>query len=267
MSEMFLSQVAATAADQPVQVIVRYADAGAMATVNELAAGDTGLDMGQQFELIPAQVVSGTPEALMALNQSPAVVQIWEDLPVHTMLDVSVPKVRAPQMWNLGFDGEGVKVAVVDTGIDPNHPDFDSRILAVRDFTNPSGTGRDGHGHGTHVASTILGSGAASAGRYIGVAPEAELLVAKVLADNGSGMTSNVMAGVEWAVQAGRARDQPLARFVYQLRRQRRAVHDLRRGGQSGRGRLRGRWQCWPWRAHGRFTRLRTQRHHHRRDR
>ncbi|MCB0236091.1 MAG: S8 family serine peptidase, partial [Anaerolineae bacterium] len=173
MSEMSLSPVAAAAADQPVQVIVRYADAGAMAAVNELAAGESNLQLGQQFDLIPAQVVSGTPEALMALQQSPAVVQIWEDLPVHTMLDVSVPKIRAPQMWNLGFDGEGIKVAVVDTGIDPDHPDFDTRILAVRDFTNPTGSGRDGHGHGTHVASTILGSGAASAGRYIGVAPEA----------------------------------------------------------------------------------------------
>ena len=203
MSETFLSRMAVTAADQPIQVIVRYADAAAMATVNELAAGETNLDLGQQYELIPAQVVSGTPEALLQLRQSPAVAQIWEDLPVHTMLDVSVPLVRAPQMWNLGFDGEGIKVAVVDTGVDPNHPDFDTRILAVKDFTNPSGTGRDGHGHGTHVASTVLGSGAASAGRYIGVAPEAELLVAKVLADNGSGMTSNVMAGVEWAVQQG----------------------------------------------------------------
>ncbi len=134
MSETFLTQMAVAAADQPIQVIVRYTDAAAMATVNELAAGATDLNFGQQYELLPAQVVSGTPEALIQLSQSPAIEQIWEDLPVHTMLDVSVPKVRAPQMWNLGFNGEGIKVAVVDTGIDPNHPDFDTRILAIKDF-------------------------------------------------------------------------------------------------------------------------------------
>ena len=203
MSESFLSQISANA-DQPVQVIVRYANADAMSAVNSVAAaGETGLTMGQQYELIPAQVVTGSPQALLELEKSPLVDRIWEDLPVHTMLDVSAPKIHAPQLWNLGFDGRGIKVAVVDTGIDRTHPDFEDRVVAVKDFTNSSPDALDGNGHGTHVASTIAGSGSASGGRYIGVAPEALLLVAKVLKDNGSGMTSDVMAGVDWAVQQG----------------------------------------------------------------
>ncbi len=137
------------------------------------------------------------------MEKQPFVERVWEDLPVYALLDVSAPKVHAPQLWDLGFDGTGVKVAVIDTGIDPTHPDFGDRILEARDFTNSKPGGVDGHGHGTHVAGIIAGSGEASGGRYIGLAPQAQLLVAKVLRDNGSGMTSDVMAGVDWAVQTG----------------------------------------------------------------
>ncbi len=110
MSESFLSTVGANA-DQPIQVIVRYASTEAMSMVNSVdAAADSGLELGQQYDLIPAQVVTGSPQALIELEKSPLVERIWEDLPVHTMLDVSAPKIHAPQLWNLGFDGRGIKV-------------------------------------------------------------------------------------------------------------------------------------------------------------
>ncbi len=195
----FQTRLAAMQPDEPVRGIVRYKDVEAKRSSRALA----GVMTGHDFQLIPAAAVAGSAKDIAALAGNPEIAEIWEDLPVHTMLDVSVPLVRAPQLWNQDFEGQGIRIAVVDTGIDPDHPDFEGRIVAIEDFTGGDSGGRDGNGHGTHVASTIAGSGAASGGKYIGVAPEAELLAAKVLRDNGSGMTSDVMAGVEWAVAQG----------------------------------------------------------------
>ncbi|WP_057773829.1 S8 family serine peptidase [Cytobacillus dafuensis] len=131
--------------------------------------------------------------------------KIWLDKPVHALLDKSVPQIGAPAAWEAGYDGKGVKVAVLDTGIDPNHPDFkDSNnqyiVKEAKNFTtDPDWV--DHHGHGTHVASTIAGSGAASGGKNKGVAPAAELLVGKVLDNNGDGTESGIIAGMQWAVQ------------------------------------------------------------------
>ncbi|WLQ51728.1 S8 family serine peptidase [Streptomyces poriferorum] len=131
-----------------------------------------------------------------------AVARIWYDAPAKVSLDKSVPQIHAPEAWAAGFDGTGTKVAVLDTGIDLNHADVKDRVVGSKSFVGTA-TVQDGHGHGTHVASTIAGSGAASGGRLKGVAPGAELLVGKVLADSGSGANSGVIAGMEWAVEQG----------------------------------------------------------------
>jgi serine protease AprX len=94
-----------------------------------------------------------------------------------------------------------MKIAILDTGIDPHHPDVAGRIAATATFVGS--VYYDDNGHGTHVASTAAGNGAASGGLYVGVAPEADLYIAKVLAADGSGMMSDVMAGIEWAVDQG----------------------------------------------------------------
>jgi serine protease AprX len=101
-------------------------------------------------------------------------------------------------VWDAGLKGTGIKVAVVDTGIDDTHPDFAGRIMAAKSFVSDSA--RDDNGHGTHVAGTVAGNGSKSNGKYIGVAPEAHLYIAKVLRADGSGSMSSVMAGIEWAV-------------------------------------------------------------------
>jgi subtilisin family serine protease len=128
--------------------------------------------------------------------------RIWLDRTMTATLDRSAEQVGATAAWDLGLDGTGVTVAVLDTGIDPEHPDFKERIVGTADFSG-KGDATDGHGHGTHVAGTVLGDGAASDGRFTGVAPGADLLVAKVLGDDGSGLTSQVIAGMEWAVANG----------------------------------------------------------------
>ncbi|MER6103792.1 S8 family serine peptidase [Streptomyces sp. NPDC001832] len=128
--------------------------------------------------------------------------KLWLDKPVHVTLDQSVPQIGAPEAWAAGYDGTGTKVAILDTGIDPNHPDLAGRVKQTQNFTDdPDAV--DHHGHGTHVASTIAGSGAASGGKYKGVAPGADLYIGKVLNTAGSGPESGVIAGMEWAVAQG----------------------------------------------------------------
>lgn len=124
--------------------------------------------------------------------------KIWLDGRVEASLEQSIPQIGANTVWDSGFTGKGIKVAVLDSGIDPNHPDLSGQIEESKSFV-PGETVDDKHGHGTHVASTVLGTGAASEGKNKGVAPEARLLVGKVLNDSGSGLDSWIIDGMEWA--------------------------------------------------------------------
>ncbi|MFJ7933271.1 S8 family serine peptidase [Sporosarcina sp. NPDC096371] len=126
--------------------------------------------------------------------------KIWLDGRVEANLEKSVPQVKAPETWESGYDGTGVTVAVLDTGIDKDHPDLSGQLDEAVSFV-PGEDSLDYHHHGTHVASTVLGTGAASDGRNKGVAPGARLLVGKVLANNGFGQESWVIEGMEWAAE------------------------------------------------------------------
>ncbi|GAA1360086.1 S8 family serine peptidase [Streptomyces beijiangensis] len=129
--------------------------------------------------------------------------KIWLDGKTKAdALDRNLTQINAPQAWAAGASGAGVKLAVLDTGADPTHPDLAGRISESADFTG-TGSSVDGHGHGTHVAATVAGSGAGAPGERSGVAPKADLLVGKVLDNSGSGTDSQVIAGMEWAVAQG----------------------------------------------------------------
>ncbi|WP_328950611.1 S8 family serine peptidase [Streptomyces sp. NBC_00184] len=128
--------------------------------------------------------------------------KLWLDAKVHASLDRSTAQIGAPEAWQAGYDGHGATVAVLDTGVDATHPDLAGKLDDVRNFTDDP-TANDGHGHGTHVASTIAGSGAASDGSRKGVAPGARLLIGKVLDHTGSGSYSSMIAGMDWAAHSG----------------------------------------------------------------
>ncbi|HID61703.1 MAG TPA: hypothetical protein EYP49_02995, partial [Anaerolineae bacterium] len=103
------------------------------------------------------------------------------------------------QLQTAGLTGRGVKVAILSTGIDATHPDLAGRIAETKDFV---GEGmEDGSGSGTFTASIVAGSGAASGGLYKGLAPEADLYIAKVLGPGGAGTVNDVIAGIKWAVE------------------------------------------------------------------
>ncbi|OLF12040.1 hypothetical protein BLA60_08410 [Actinophytocola xinjiangensis] len=128
--------------------------------------------------------------------------KVWMDRRVTPTLDRSTAQIGAPEAWRGGYDGKGVKVAVLDTGLDFDHPDFEGRVIASENFTVDASI-HDGFGHGTHVASIVAGSGKASDGRYRGVAPGASLMIGKVLRDGGTGTSRDVLAGMEWAAANG----------------------------------------------------------------
>ncbi|MFI6182919.1 S8 family peptidase [Nonomuraea sp. NPDC051191] len=131
--------------------------------------------------------------------------KVWLDAKVKADLAESVPLIGAPEAWKAGFDGSGTTVAVLDTGVDATHPDLAGRIADSRSFVEGQEV-TDHHGHGTHVAATVGGSGAGSDGTRKGVAPGARLVIGKVLGDSGSGDTSDIIAGMEWAATEEKAK-------------------------------------------------------------
>ncbi|MFD5797332.1 S8 family serine peptidase [Streptomyces diastatochromogenes] len=130
------------------------------------------------------------------------IAHVWLDGVRKASLDKSVPQIGAPTAWAAGYTGKGVKVAVLDTGVDTSHPDLKDQVIESKNFSTAADA-KDHFGHGTHVASIVAGTGAKSGGKYKGVAPDAKLLNGKVLDDNGSGDDSGILAGMEWAASQG----------------------------------------------------------------
>jgi subtilisin family serine protease len=174
------------------------------------AAGVTGLATGKDLPAVNGTAVrqpraraaeswralTGGDTSTRALRSGMA--KVWLDGLRHPTLDVSVPQVGAPAAWAAGYTGSGTTVAVLDTGIDGTHPDLAGKVVGRDNFTDGVEPDDDLSGHGTHVASTIAGTGAASGGRFTGVAPGANLLDGKVCTVGGCA-ESWIIAGMTWA--------------------------------------------------------------------
>ena len=110
-----------------------------------------------------------------------------------------VKMLQAPEIWNTGEKGKGIVVCILDTGIDRNHPDLKDNIIGGRNFTDEGNADNweDGNGHGTHVAGTI--AAVENDSGVVGMAPEASLLIGRVLGSNGSGAYNWITNGIKWA--------------------------------------------------------------------
>ena len=115
-------------------------------------------------------------------------------------IDWGVKLLGVPSLWR-ETKGEGIKVGVLDTGIALEHPDLKSAILEARDFTRSPSQAYDAQGHGTHVSGIIAAR--RNANGIVGVAPESKIILAKVLNDEGSGTSADIVAGIRWAVETG----------------------------------------------------------------
>jgi subtilisin family serine protease len=172
-----------------------------------------GVTLVSDWSDIQAAQVMTTPSGAALLAKNPSVEYVEEDFPRKALslpyadgdLTWGLQAVKAQEAWNLGATGQGIKVCVLDTGIDPNHPEFTrdggSVIAGVENFTS-SPTTFSVHPHGTHVSGTIAGQTNAS-GSKIGVAPGVDLYMAKVLGDDGYGETAWIINGLRWCQSQG----------------------------------------------------------------
>ncbi|MFF4173804.1 S8 family serine peptidase [Streptomyces sp. NPDC001744] len=194
------------------KLIVRYAG-GAAARAEVRTAGDT--EVRRTFPTLGADAISASQDDLTRLwdaltdrRESGAraattgIATVWLDGVRAARLDRSVPQIGADKAWASGYDGTGVKIAVLDTGVDKTHDDLKTQVVGEKNFSS-SPDAVDRVGHGTHVASIAVGTGAKSGGLYKGVAPGARVISGKVLDDEGFGDDSSVIAGMEWAAAEG----------------------------------------------------------------
>jgi serine protease AprX len=184
---------------QSIDVIVH----GDEATVNALASR---YNVVVKRRLKSGAVLHVNAGQLDALSRDEDVDHLSGDVKIRPS-DVTTQSIGADQLWDGGVDelpsltGEGITVAVIDSGIDNKHNALKTRVRFSVDFTG--GDGIDRYGHGTHVAATIAGEvGRASYTRdYRGVAPGASLISLRVLGDDGSGTASDVIEAIDWAVE------------------------------------------------------------------
>ena len=154
-----------------------------------------GASIKYQYTLIDAVAIQVPVQAADKIAKRPFVKLVEPDYKVKLVLDNSIPQIQADKVWEIGVTGKGIDVAVIDTGIHDEHPSLTVEIEV--DYT---GEGTDDlQGHGTHVAGIIASTGST----YKGVAYDADLFNVKVLNKFGSGSGSDVIKGIEWAVDNG----------------------------------------------------------------
>lgn len=180
------------------RVIVQTADPDTVENIIRSLGGKTG----RRLTSVPGVVAEIPSNALAALSSHSAVHDVNLDRPIHATLERTAAAIGA--RWvneNLGTDGAGVGVAIIDSGVAPSHDDLSGRIVHFVDFVDFQAQPHDGYGHGTHVAGIIAGSGMSSDGSRRGIAPGAHLIVLKTLDARGEGFISNAIAALDYAIE------------------------------------------------------------------
>jgi serine protease AprX len=144
-------------------------------------------------------LLAALPGIIVTPDLSVNVQSTTESTAPHTPSDAFLPETGATQLAAQGDTGQGVTVAVLDTGID-NLPDFSGRLIGGVDLTKAGNPYQDSYGHGTFVAGLIAGSGASSNGQYSGEAPGASLVSVKVAGADGTSHLGTLISGLQWAV-------------------------------------------------------------------
>jgi Subtilisin-like serine proteases len=166
-----------------------------------------GGDIKYQYQSIPAIAASVPQHSISILKDNPDVKYVEMDAEVYIdeepmissdeKISWGVSRIQADKVHNIS-SGSGVKVAVIDTGIDYTHPDLAANYHGGYDFVNNDANPMDDKGHGTHVAGTIAALDNDIG--VIGVAPNAELYALKALDSHGTGWVSDINAAIDWAI-------------------------------------------------------------------
>lgn len=125
------------------------------------------------------------------------------DSKIYTLLDIATPSMEAYFPHDKGYEGEDISVAIIDTGVAP-HEDLIkpvNRIVDFKDYVNNKLNPYDDNGHGTHVAGIIAGNGYSSRGKYVGVAPKANIVAIKALDENGGGSISDIISALAYIIE------------------------------------------------------------------
>src|SRR3954454_18992372 len=140
------------------------------------------------------------------LKNDPDIEYVTPQRPMSSTLGVSAATIDAYAAWNTGYDGKGIGVAIVDSGIadttDLNGTNGATRVVYGESFldSDPKNP-KDAFGHGTHVAGIVGGNGAGSNGKYKGIAPGVNLIDLRVLDQNGQGTDTAVIAAIDRAIE------------------------------------------------------------------
>ena len=173
-----------------------------------------GGQQGRHFNTINADLVSLPNGQLKKLAAAPEVASVHWDRPISGSMNIASVTTGARTANLLGYDGTGVGVAVIDSGVAGWHDDLTyqgrnsavkvvngQRVVKFVDFVNGLTTPYDDYGHGTHVTGIIAGNGYDSFGARAGIAPSADIISLKALDANGGGYISNVIAALDWVAQ------------------------------------------------------------------
>lgn len=168
-------------------------------------------EAGQATRVVPLWVVNGlsvtaTPEVIQALAARPDVAEIVPDeidvVPAGLPAEANVAAIGAPELWSLGYQGQGVVIATLDSGVDLSHPDLASRYRGgANSWFDPYGqhpTPYDRTGHGTSTAGVLVGGDAG--GTSIGVAPGATFIAARIWNDSGSATATAIHQAFQWVL-------------------------------------------------------------------
>ena len=189
-----------------VDIIVQFKTQPNAEALNRVRAAG---DVRRQYRAIPAIHMTVPVSMIERIASNPLVVYVSPDRTTTSSLDITTQSVYANQFWSSGFDGTGIGVAVIDSGITSkldlwNADHSRSRIVFSESFV-PGLEASDDYGHGTHVAGIVAANGAASTGPGFtrtlkGLAPNANIINLRVLDAQGNGRESEVIAAIDEAI-------------------------------------------------------------------
>ncbi len=167
-----------------------------------------GGSVHKSLQIVPVVSATLPEQAIQKLKARSDVEYVEEDAVLYALaqtLSWGVDRIDADLAWPAGNTGKGVKVAVLDTGIDTDHPDLvvagGVNFVGTKEGSTTASDWNDNHGHGTHCAGIIAGRNNTIG--VVGVAPDAALYGVKVLSDSGSGYTSDIIQGLDWCISHG----------------------------------------------------------------